>query len=225
MSEPTSVTPGQITADHIELIEEKKAIIEGIANVTLAWGSVENALIVNLFAAIGADDQRKQHIVSAMYFSLNNLESRIGIVKAAVEQVYAGHALESKFATEWQCAIKRLDRLKKTRNIVAHGQINTITGFSPHVKTHVRLMAPMLNLKSTKAAMSNLPQIPGLGSNELREAVKATGEATARLFEFPPLVRMISDPAALPTLREKLLQLEGLRKQSPPQADQSPEAP
>jgi hypothetical protein len=225
VSEPTSVTPGQITPDHRELIEEQKAIIEGIANVTLAWGGVESALVTILFTVLGADDLHKQHIASAMYFSLSSLEARIGIVNAAVGQIYVGHQLEKGFSAEWKCAIARINRLKKTRNIVAHGTIMTISAFSPEGKSRVRLMAPMLNLKSTTAAFSNLPQIPGLGSNELSEAVRATGEATQRLFEFPALIRMLSDPAAQPTLREKLIQLEAIRKQSPPEADPNREAP
>ena len=90
---------GDLTPDQSKKREqEEKALREGVAAVTLAWATVENSLMSFLdFIVNEGKTQALRQIVSAMYFSLTNLESRFRMVATAFRQFVHGHPAEAEF--------------------------------------------------------------------------------------------------------------------------------
>jgi hypothetical protein len=181
--------------------QDEMALRGGVADVTLAWATVENSLMSLLDFIV---NERKtlalRQIVSAMYFSLTNLESKFRMVDTALKQFVHGHPAEAEFLAVWHGTVEnRFTRLKATRNAVAHGQIVAI-------RNRARLTAPIFDFAPSRQVRKG-HQLPGMGPDELRQSAEAAEVLCERIISCAVLVKFVRDPAQLATLRRRLAQL------------------
>jgi hypothetical protein len=204
----------KFAADHKRMAEDQREILSEVANITLGWANVENALVLLLDGILNDRHNTKMTaILSTMYFSLSNLESRIGLVDAAIRATFDGNALEKEFEPEWNHLRNKLNGLKKVRNKVAHGQLATV---AVGRRNHVRLTSPIFDFQSSREAQKNR-QVPGLSASDLRHSRIAIGSAIAIIDAFSEIMAHLRSND-ISTLRGTLARLAGQRQKGAPKA-------
>ena len=181
------------------MLDDSKRLGDGITNLTLTWASLENVM-VTLLARILQEDSAA--ISSSVYFSLPSLDARLRAVEAAFRAFVTGHPAQDELEPAWKGLMNRINRLKGTRNKVAHGQIVTI---SSNGKNWVRLTAPLFDFKTHHDAIK-AGQLPGLGPSDVEQSVAAAGELRKLIDIFRSVVECTykGDDA---TLQKKLAEL------------------
>lgn len=180
-----SASPTKKEADRY--VDELQQLRNGVANVTLAWSSVENALVQLLSATLNHENMM---VPAAMYFALSGIETRIRIVDRALRELLFKSGKEvsadiTRIETAWNTIENRLRRLRAVRNKVAHGQIVTCSSPKSGPLGTPRLTSPIWDFAFFRNAMST-GQLPGLGANELnvsQEAVYRVAEKVSLLEE------------------------------------------
>jgi hypothetical protein len=193
-----------------KLIEDTEKLRRGVADVTLAWGHVENSLVTLLAGVLREDGAA---ITSAMYFSLTGLESRLRLMDSAMVQFAEMNAAHDEIIAVWANIMSALNRLRKTRNKVAHGQIVTHNAGAPS-RSCVRLTSPIFDFKSSILAYEK-GQLPGIGSDDLQTSCLAVGKIINKLQSFHEIVRLMHAGGDSSPLRKKLAEL----KVEPPNPD------
>ena len=204
-------------------LAEFHGLRNGVANATLAWSAVENAMVQLLTAVLNRDNMG---IPAAMYFALSGIESRLTMVSDGfMELLFELKRQELEIKPEkpyvdrlgglWRKMIKGLRELKQTRNHIAHGQIvgvDTIE-FAPNSYfSFPRLTSPAFNFSRFREAREK-GMSPGMSAKEIQDHSTAVEHASNVVQEFEDCVRLIhaGDTEAL---LEKLPQLEAeLRRQ------------
>jgi hypothetical protein len=202
-------------ADFDAHTNEFQALRNGVSNATLAWAEVENAMVALLTAILNRENMG---IPAAMYFALSGIESRLTMVSYAfTELLFEQEKTEyaPRLGSLWDKMIRRLKRLKTTRNQVAHGQIVSISdpqlsGGSP-LGTQ-RLTSPAYDFSRFREARKE-GRLPGLSAKEVLEHSKAVYAASQSVYDFEQCVRFIHADS-VKALLEKLLQLEARGQRS-----------
>src|SRR6516225_7243249 len=114
------------------LAEETCRLRESVASISFAWANVENVMVMLLYAIL-RDDQGR--FSSAIYFAPSAIETRFSIVDKALIELADNMCCEQEIAKAWGDVLSQLQKLKQTRNKIAHGQISTVS--SKGGKNHV----------------------------------------------------------------------------------------
>lgn len=176
--------------------QEQESIKRAVADITLAWGHLENSLADLLDGAAGINDLR---ISSAIFFTPPGIETRLKITSNAfVSFLNTAQGVPAFVSDQWNCLMNALGRMRDTRNSVAHGQIVKITA---RRKTHIRLTQPIANL----AGILNFAagQLPGLSENDIaisaRSVNRAATDVSSKFLRGVPVIRS-GDYSTLPDI-------------------------
>jgi hypothetical protein len=221
MSEPTSGSPRPISEEDRRMIKEQEDIRLGVADVTFAWANVENCMVMVL-AQILRDPAG--NIASAIYFTPASIEIRMNIVDNTLRALTTGTSPEKPLLDRWRAVMERLNRLRKTRNKVAHGELVIFSGTRFGGGSFARLTAPMLKLDDDKEELLYRGQKPGMGSNELHQSAVAVNSTANRVIRFAEFVRLLQtgDNA---TLLQKLSEADDETQSPPDPNNPTPQAP
>jgi hypothetical protein len=215
--------------------KELRALRNGVGNVTLAWADVENAHVELLTAILNLEYMK---FPAAMYFSLTGLDSRLRMVNAALQELLheqrearevttLAASLITRIEALWKTITNKLNRLRGTRNKVAHGQIVTVVGAGGWSMGVPRLTSPQLDWAQFRTSQKR-KQLPGLSANDLNVSQKAVYTVAMQVREFATFVRLMH-VAEHSSLLRKFAELEGLFQTPAAQADTQtppkPEAP
>jgi hypothetical protein len=206
--------------DH--LLAEQDAIRLGVADITFAWASIENALVDIFFRVLSGVNIS---IVSTIYFTPASIETRQRIVDNTLRQLIVAGKSKDPLLEEWAGILVTLNRLRKTRNKIAHGEM--IISTSIKGSASARLVGPRLKLDQFNSSFMEAyfrGQKPGLGSNELRTAGRAANKAATRLITFGTYLDLAiaGDDA---TLLQKLAEVKGGSPNPPDRDTQTPPEP
>jgi hypothetical protein len=196
---------------------EEEKIKEGIAEVTLAWGAVETALVMLLKDVL---NHESSDISSAIYFAPAGIEVRTKIVDAAFRELFSRSALQAVVTPLWDSLLNAMNGMRKTRNKVAHGAITRF--HSQNGKSYVRLTEPMPQALRPIMAAKAKRQKAGLGAHDLTQSARAVHRLRARIFAFAECANLFyaGDTA---TLLRKLAELKGESRNPPGQGNQTPQ--
>ena len=156
-------------------------MLKAVAGVTLAWAEIENAFVF-LFRMVL--HHHTMAIASAIWFAPTNLETRINIVDQALREAIFESERETEILAVWVPIMNSLNRLKATRNKVAHGQLVT---HRRNGKSYVRLTAPLLNRAVFRQSRSR-KQLPGVSAADLEQSAIATLALVERVTEIGSLI-------------------------------------
>lgn len=165
---------------HDRLKEEHKNIKIGIVAIIMAWADIENALCGLLKKMIDSPSQ----IGSAMYFSLSGLDARIGLVDAAFQRLCREQPTLLPAIDFWKDTIKTVQRIKRTRNSVAHGAPITLNIGG---NSHARLTSPFLDIQRFEKSMDR-KQVLGMSANDILASAKTTKLQEDRIQDVTRLV-------------------------------------
>src|ERR1017187_2560378 len=211
-------------------LKEFQDLREGVANATLAWSAVENAMVQLLTAILNRDNMG---IPAAMYFALSGIESRLKMVSDGfMELLYElkKRELETKperpsvdaLISLWRTMIGRLRGLKLTRNKIAHGQIVGVDMVQIAVGTYMafpRLTSPAFNFSRFREAREK-GESPGMTANEIQDHHMAVYRAAKAVQEFEDCVRLTHAGNTV-ALLEKLSQLDAELQRQDAQGNQN----
>jgi hypothetical protein len=160
------------------LSTEHKAIREAVSTIIMAWAQLENTLAILLSKII--NDPSGQ-FAFAIYFAPSNTETRIRIIDATFSVlISASKQHHQQIAAAWQTIRNTINRLKDTRNAVAHGHITTCSRYN---RSHARLTPPMFNFKPFAIAHEKR-QLPGLGSADINQSTERIIKINLALVDF-----------------------------------------
>jgi hypothetical protein len=200
------------------LAEETRRLREGVALITFAWANVENAMAM-LLHAILRDDQGR--FSSAIYFTPSAIETRFNIVNKAFHELLDGTPVEKELSEVGSKIFSKLQKLKETRNKVAHGQV--VTSGSLNGKNHVRLMHPIFNVQKSREAF-RAGQLAGLTASDLEKHLAIVSQLVTRLEVLRSIVDLIHE-GDFATWRQKVPELTAdLHRATNPQSD-APNSP
>lgn len=145
-----------------KLIAEGNQLREGILAVTLSWASLENALAAALEAIL---NDKKNPIGFAIYFAPNNSETRIEIVDHAIWAVFSRSELGAPIDYSWKWIKQKLDKLRRSRNKVIHGNITTVS-IRNHKSQHVRLTPAIFDVRRSHGQRKK-NQLPGISGHDV----------------------------------------------------------
>jgi hypothetical protein len=228
MSGPISVTTRPISEADRAALSEQTAIRLGVADLTFAWASVENAMVMLLADLIG---HPSGHLASAIFFAPTGIEARTKLVDSALKcrtklacaRMPSGTEIEALLIKEWDSIMAQLNRLRKTRNKVAHGEMTIFSGTADS-PGYARLTAPILKMDDGREEALLKGQKPGLGSNELATSVAAVISAVEEVRSFGALVHLMDDGDSA-SLLQKLSEGEGETRRPLPPDNQTPQEP
>jgi hypothetical protein len=160
-------------------IPDDTAIKGSIADATLNWGRLENALANILEECVRGAPQGVGH---AIYFAPNNTETRLYIVDDALR-----YALKQPMVNDadiiiecWDIILKQIVKRKNSRNKIAHGHIiYTASGES-------RLSSSLFDKKRLTTATR---QLAGMSQNDVKQIAQAFSALTLKLTQFLALLR------------------------------------
>ncbi|GJD86683.1 hypothetical protein BHAOGJBA_0178 [Methylobacterium hispanicum] len=124
------------------------------------------------------------NIALPVYFAAGNTEARFKIVDASLRPVFARSEHEAQIVPIWSKLLVTLNRLKETRNKVAHGMLG---GTVRQRKTHIRWTGPTLDVNRWAPA----GQLDGLSLADMQQCIEAIERAESYLYGFIDLVRGI----------------------------------
>jgi hypothetical protein len=172
---------------------ENQAICESVGDLTMAWARIENTMAI-LLIAITRDET--DQIAPAIYFSPASIDVRVRLVDAALKQYVKSTIMEQHFKDRllavWGSCLVVLNRLRKTRNKVAHGQI-AVFGSHQGRPPFARLTTPALQPNEAQIETYLKGKKPGMGSNEIRGSVKAVDALNARLWPITLCIRALNE--------------------------------
>jgi hypothetical protein len=166
---------------------EHKAIMDRVALVTFSWANVENSMVM-LLRAIIRDEAGG--LASAIFFAPSNLETRFSIVDRALREVCYQRPPASPIVASWGTWLNTLNRLKGTRNKIAHGHISTVAMGG---KQHVRLTAPIFDFERSRTAHRSR-QVPGLSSSDIQSHLDAVSRVLDVLTKFQKAIEHLGQP-------------------------------
>jgi hypothetical protein len=182
-----------------------------VADFFSGWAFLENQLAILLAVLVSGDEENRMGF--ALYFSPSALEARLKLVDAAFAIKIEPIAERSDLAAAWNTMMNTLNRLKATRNTIAHGSIEVILVRS---KRYIRHVAPLLDISRHEAVPET--QVPGLSVTDIRQSVAATGIAADRVQAFRRLF-LASGRGDGEAFQQIFARLKGDRQTSAPQQD------
>lgn len=207
----------QLTEEQRELNkrmgDEMRRLRHGIADITLAWAALESSLAV-LFANIIRDDRGS--VGFAVFFAPTSLETRIALVDKALAARLETSPQRDHFTKKWQSIFNALNRLKRTRNTVAHGQISTFS-MGDLRKQEVRIGPVIFDFQRVGAALAK-GKPPGLSAHDLENAIAATKRAAANVARLSDALALLFRNEHEASLR-KLAEIELGPPNQPPQSE------
>jgi|GEM_PF-5423742 len=154
-----------------------------IADLLCSWATLENFLAFLLSMMTAQEGTPGWQVGLAIYFAPNNFETRIKIVDTALKEWFRGAKGEQKALSTWTTISNAINRLKNTRNSVAHGttHIHGKGSSKGGGRTYVRLSAPMLDINRHRKHRKH--NIPGLSVTDLLQSIARTDAQSTRIRE------------------------------------------
>lgn len=242
---PSSSLPlsAEIEAELDVQLREHIAIRNGIVHAVIAWSNLENQLAMLLGSIV---NQQGGSLGIALYYSPSATETRLGLVNDALVMTCAMHEGGERVIAIWERINRAINRCKRTRNIIVHGNITTIgTG----KKNIIRLTQPFMNTgprnldyerlvqnaRKMQAGDSRL-QMPGMSSHDISNSAKNFGELTILCDKLRHVMIYLQTEGASEPFHNRLTALEadlqqrddrstGGRKRAKPQNQPQPSDP
>jgi hypothetical protein len=174
-----------------------------VADATFAWGTLESSLATLLSAILQRTLQ--DAIASAIYFAPNNFETRFKIIDCVLRERLHKNKLEKPFIATWGEILNTLNRLKDTRNKIAHGSlIATYRGHASTLRRVVRLTSPIRDIQRHRKS-EETGQLPGMAPADIEGHVTAVRAQIQRVDRFRDLMWSVDsnpDKALLAILGE-----------------------
>ncbi len=156
-----------------------------VANVTLVWAELENALCLLLGEFLGGTIRHgPKEMASVIFFAPTSLDARIDIVDSGFHVAVRQIPDSAKLIPIWNRMIRRINRNKKTRDLVAHGQI---AKFETGELLEYRIVPPVTDPRFTKQVRNT--NKPGRSAHELRQAQRSVKEIEVSALSFYNLLR------------------------------------
>ncbi len=201
---------------------EEAQINSAVAELFGKWADLEDRHAVILETIIG-----DPNVAFRIYFAPSNTETRLRIVDAAVVGMITGRSRINPRGTRerilecWRRINASVQRLKNTRNTVAHGHLGTIS--TPR-KDHTRWLSPKYDI----ARWGATGQIDGLSVNDIQNCATAIERVIKQMWVFDDVLRGLKGLHKSP-LPQILDELESSFSTAPPRsvdpADTTPEVP
>lgn len=187
-------------SDSARLIEETAALRNAIVNITLAWSGVETSLALVLKAC--AEPQGTGDIAFAIFYSLASADARLGVVDAAFTTLIQKSPHEDDILSVWKPLTDSINKRKRVRNAVAHGQIVTSC---IHGKNHVRL-APQIFDWKRMIPRTRIRQPVGLKAADIDHCTSVMGKISNIIPRFGGIADHIhkGEHASLPGIIQQL---------------------
>jgi hypothetical protein len=212
---------------------EYEEIISSIGLVTRVWATLESS-IFKLFMTLAGFPPTDFEIAGVIFYTPSNTETRISLVDKLVTyrcELNRAVDLDDRLRKVWEKAKGKIDALKNTRNAIIHG---TVSGYA--YGDNLLKQGPRLNpafgdwLRLAPPIMAK--QIPGLGSNEIKNHEQAVWRVNDRMrkldeaFQLRLRAQHGPDPEeAIRKLLELLPQLENRTNSQNNQDKEPPEKP
>jgi hypothetical protein len=178
---PTSLSGplAMLSAKDRKMRIEVNAMRDAIVDLLSSWATLENSLAFLLSMMTAQKGTPGWQMGLAIYFAPNNLETRIKIVDVALREWFRGANGEKKALSTWATISNAINRLKHTRNAVAHGATHIHgKGGKKGSKMYVRLSAPMTDINRLLKR-----DIPGLSVTDLLQSMAQTDVQSNRINE------------------------------------------
>lgn len=157
-------------SDAKEYNEEAQRARIAVANAIFAWASLEDKLVTLLGAALHT--VAGSPMASAVYFAPSNIETRLNIVDRVVcEFPFTRKNLEGPFLAEWAAVLGKINRLKNTRNKLAHASL-VGTPNPSRTKRVVRVASQIYDVQRRRDS-KEAGQLPGMSPADVEAHVKA----------------------------------------------------
>lgn len=181
------------------LFEERKAFDNAMLGMLHAWSHLENnlALLLGSIVRDGAGS-----LASAIYFAPNSFEVRKQVVEAAMFIVCEPFDQDGSIRRLWGNWSSKIDKNKKVRNQVAHGQIIT---HAVNGKNRIRLCPPLFNFGHYAVAHKKR-QLPGYSAHDIEQSARSLSHNTEATWIFRDMINacIFQKPQALPEISQKL---------------------
>jgi hypothetical protein len=165
-------------------IDEADRARIAVGNAIFAWASLEDKLVSLLGMVLGMAPAAP--MASAIYFAPSNIETRLQIVDRAICERFNGHKIEQQFLDEWQAVLGKINRLKSTRNKIAHASL--IKTSRPDREPVIRVTPQIYDIQRRRPA-DEAGQLQGMSPHDVEEHVKAIQSVIPIVEELGTLVR------------------------------------
>jgi hypothetical protein len=199
---------------HRKMKAEMALMNIAVAETNYAWARIEDGMLLILKEALG-DNEGK--ITSAIYFTPSNLETRFQLVRNTLHEArkdwWFGDRF--KFEQEWDAMILKLNRLKQTRNKIAHSGVQSWQKSRQNRATctigHVRLAPSFYNWQEFDRTTGK--QMPGMSVNDVVTHVEAAKKLGSHILLLKDIVRLYKASTSFPNeeLQQALDALEADR--------------
>lgn len=156
-----------------------------IAYLFLSWSRLEDSMVMVLHSVLGDNGGR---IASAIYYTINNFETRLRAVSAAVDEHLRLHQPRSAILIpHWTTFQNAMRRYQSCRNTVAHGKMKQVES---RKKVHIRIVGPLLDFRAHEANFKP-GQLNGFSINDVQVAHKAMWNTSIKLDFFGAALRAL----------------------------------
>lgn len=203
-SEKTKPKP---TEDMRRAIAENNAIINNVGLVTRVWATLETSLF-ELFRILPRGSQ-DINALGVIFFTPTNMETRISFVDNLIFYRFGSKGagkIAERLCAQWDSIKGKINALKSTRNAIVHG---TVTSVAIESRTTSRLMPSFFDTLRFFPRFMN-GQLPGLGSNELKnheQAVWRVNDRVRKLTQAFQLALKLTAPRGRRAIARKLLEI------------------
>ncbi len=187
--------------------EEAQRARLAVADSIFAWASLEDKLVTFLAASLGL--MGGSGMASAIYFAPSNIETRLTIVDRVAREFFLNHRLEEPFLAEWGSLILKINRLKGTRNKLAHASLtSTIIGRGEAAKRVVRVSPQIYDMQRRRLAGES-GQLQGMGPADIEGHVAAIRSLIPVVENLRDLIFAVGGPSE--PLLQRLGELKAAR--------------
>lgn len=132
-----------------------------------AWAELETAFSTLFYVIVNTNPPHSK-VAYAVYYSLGGFDARIGMVRAAMNQLVEENPALSQSAAAWAALMCEAKEVKATRNSVAHGTILTVAHRN---RRFTRLTSPPFDVNNVGRPLSKGSDV-GLSAIQLEAHLK-----------------------------------------------------
>jgi hypothetical protein len=186
-----------------------------IAAALQDWAELENEFARVLHYLLEHSDPELGLVI---YYVPSNTETRIAIVDAVLqEKVHRFCPYADEIIRCWGKFLEQVNRSKKTRNKIAHGNAILVTQTNSG-KTQARLVPPLLDPINRRKTWKG-DQFPGMATHDVAAAARKIVEHRKTLRMIFDLIKLVrSTPFDWRASQEKLRELEKRLNLAPAQS-------
>lgn len=168
--------------------QEENEIHLAIETFNKLFSSLESALSLLLHSILNA----KGEVAFAIYYSPTSFDARAEIVGNALFQIAVENPKLGTLVDIWQQVGKKIDRVRRLRNAIAHGSVSTLL---INGKQYVRLSPPIFDVIRLGRTVDK-GQVPGLSTHDISGGIAKLREAADFVRDVNGIVQAswVADP-------------------------------